>query len=79
MSKLLDGLHIEGDYAVRREPAEIQCVFEKEADADQFAQAVGAHDMDRYPGWTSQRMFRLDKNTQGAIADVVDAGPVEAK
>ena len=78
MAKLLDGLAIEGDYAIRREAAEVQCLFALKADADQLAEAVGAQEMERYPGWTSQRAFRLDRNTQGAIADVLEAAPVEA-
>jgi hypothetical protein len=47
---------------------EIQCVFEKDADALKLAKAVGASAAGRYPGWASQRTFLLDDATRHGIA-----------
>ena len=47
---------------------EIHCVFEKDADAQKLAQAVGASAAGRYPGWASQRTFLMDDATRRGIA-----------
>lgn len=43
-------------------------MFETVADANRFATAVQARVIGRYPRWTSQRKFLLDKPAEEAIA-----------
>jgi hypothetical protein len=72
MAKLIARLEPKGLYAVSVErqgrTPEIHCVFEKDADAQKLAQAVGASAAGRYPGWASQRMFLMDDATRRGIA-----------
>ena len=72
MAALINRLAPKGLYALAidrqgRTP-EIHCVFEKDADAQKLAQAVGASAAGRYPGWASQRTFLMDDATRRGIA-----------
>ncbi|SRR5216684_6448424 len=64
LESLIERLGPSGAYATKIVPqngiAEIYCVFEKEADAQRLADAVGARPTDRYPGWARQWSFVLD-------------------
>jgi hypothetical protein len=51
---------------------EIDCVFEREIDARRIADALGARIAGRYPGWASQRTFRVDAKARKAIAAALD-------
>jgi hypothetical protein len=70
-----------GLYAIvdlpERSGNEIRCSFEKPADADRLAKAVGASDETRYPGWASQRSFLFDAaavtSLQATLRDVGSA------
>lgn len=45
----------------------VHCVFVRKDDADRLAAAVEATDIDRYPGFSSQREFRLDTKGRRSI------------
>src|SRR5262245_16601497 len=71
MSKLLSRLRLRGSYALtvdrQNMTPEIHCVFERELEVALVAQALEAHVASRYPGWVSQRTFRLDAEARRAI------------
>lgn len=46
---------------------EILCGFETQADADAVAALASAEPTDRYPGFTTQRLFRLDTPLEAAL------------
>jgi hypothetical protein len=75
MNKLLSRLGLAGPYALTVDcqgmTPEIHCVFEREADAAKVAEALQASASSRYPGWASQRTFRLEPKTRRAIESVL--------
>jgi dsRNA-specific ribonuclease len=80
VTKLLAGIALKGDFAVspveEAERSAVHTVFARKQDADQLAEAVGAGVVDRYPGWASQRLFKLDEGVRRAITNVLDLVPV---
>jgi hypothetical protein len=44
----------------------------REIDARRIADALGARIAGRYPGWASQRTFRVDAKARKAIAAALD-------
>jgi hypothetical protein len=81
LSRVARALRLTGLYAIvdlpERSGNEIRCSFEKPADADRLAKAVGASDETRYPGWASQRSFLFDAaavtSLQATLRDVGSA------
>jgi hypothetical protein len=71
ISKLLTRLRLTGVYAVtvdrQGQTPEIHCAFERESDVAKVAKALHADVVSRYPGWASQRTFRLDDKTRQTV------------
>ena len=67
VESLIEKLVPAGVYATTTVPQdgipEIYCVFEEQADAQRFAEAVRARPRRRDPGWASQWWFVLDDAT----------------
>ncbi|WP_428683882.1 hypothetical protein [Reyranella sp.] len=61
----------QGHYSVRTVDDEcgpaIHCAFERKADADRLAAAVGAIEVARYEHYRSERAFYLDEKTNRTI------------
>jgi hypothetical protein len=80
IERLLERLKPRGRYAVTilREPAglAVHCAFLEKTDADRLASAIQADGQadgtSRYPGWASQRWFRLNAAMAAAIAAALD-------
>jgi hypothetical protein len=74
LGKLLRRMDAKGDYSFRlinTDGYAAHVVFERKLDADTFAISIGAAKVGKYPGWKSQRSFRLDERCREAIAGVL--------
>ena len=59
---------------------EILCGFETKADADAVAALACAEPTDRYPGFTTQRFFRLDTPMAAALrAGLLSEGDIDQR
>ena len=73
---LITALGCEGDWATGRIAdggGLVHCVFACKEDADRLAAAVQATDIARYPGFSSQREFRLDLDGRRSITQALRA------
>lgn len=79
LTRLFDGMALAGSWAVRankdRTVEFAECVFAEKTAADQVAKLFGATGIGRYPGWKSQREFRLDKRAEAMILQALDHLP----
>jgi len=70
--QLLAAINLKRNWAVTviDEPTgnAVHSAFEAEADAGKLADVLLARTIGQYPGWASQRSFRLDANTRKAIS-----------
>src|SRR5476649_2223930 len=71
LGRLFDGMALAGGWAVRAKKERTvefaECVFAEKASADRVAKLFGAGGIGRYPGWKSQREFRLDKKAEAVV------------
>ena len=69
--RVVDGMASNGSFALTVSRAggfpEILCGFETEADANAFASVTHAVSANGYPGFASQRVFKLDGPLEGAL------------
>ena len=76
LDRLFDGMALPGGWAVRAKKENAQecaeCVFGEKASADKVANLFGAKGIGRYPGWKSQREFRLDKGAEVMILQALE-------
>lgn len=82
--RLIDKLEPTGTYAIgvqrKGHAGNICCGFSSRADADRLAEAVRAHPIGRWAGWSSQRVFTLDGTLRAAIAAALATqGEVDAR
>ena len=71
LGRLARTLHLSGMYAiaeiVERDGAHVQCALASSSDAEELADAVGAHDGGCYSRWASRRSFLFDDAAAKAI------------
>lgn len=59
---------------------EILCAFEAQADADALAELGHAESTDRYPGFATQRVFRLDATLEASLqASLLTDGNIDRR
>ena len=59
---------------------EILCGFEAQTDADALAALSSSHPTDRYPGFASQRLFRLGSTMEAALhAGLLSEGDIDQR
>lgn len=59
---------------------EILCGFEAQTDADALAALSSSHTTDRYPGFASQRLFRLGATMETALrARLLSEGDIDRR
>jgi len=70
-TQLFEAMQLPGVWALRaKRDLDVECaecVFGDKAAADAVATLLNARDIHRYPGWQSQREFRIDKVAQAAL------------
>jgi hypothetical protein len=75
MSKVLRALKIRGKFAIRivdgQQGTEVQCAFQRKAEADRLAGILRATPSSRRDAWASQRDFVLDAIWLDVFADSV--------
>jgi len=78
MSKLLKGMGIRGEYAIRMtgrmpegQPGTVQCAFQRKIEADRLANILRATPSSPSGEWASERAFVLDVIWQQVFADSV--------
>ncbi len=71
LHRVIGAMASNGDFAITVSRAagfpEILCGFAAEADADAFASLARADPTDRYPGFATQRLFRLEAALETAL------------
>lgn len=76
LTRLFDGMALAGGWAVRaKKEGKVEfaeCVFAEKTAADKVAKLFGATGIGRYPGWQSQREFRLDKRAEAMILQALE-------
>jgi len=76
LARLFEGMALAGGWAVRAKKERTiefaECVFADKIAADQVAKLFGATGIGRYPGWRSQREFRLDKVAETMILQALE-------
>ncbi|MCX7366802.1 MAG: hypothetical protein NTV97_34000 [Alphaproteobacteria bacterium] len=76
LARLFEGMALSGGWALRATKEGkvefAECVFAEKAAAAKVARLFGAAGIGRYPGWKSQREFRLDKRAEAMILQALE-------
>ena len=67
LERLAGGLGVAGNYAIKRDGANIHAAFESDLDAARFANVLLATETTRQPEWASRAVARMDHATQQKI------------
>lgn len=84
LHRVVAGMASDGGFALTVSRAggfpEILCGFEAQADADALAALSNVQPTDRFPGFATQRLFRLDATMEAALrAGLLSEGDIDQR